>query len=565
MEDRFVFNKLIKGISKEERLRMLEKMHYITPLNDLPLKEEFIEDEYNYEKSYKSFSIFEKIIVFFRTLFSSKERDTVIESLSMEKLAKKLEKEFPELISYNQKKYLNKLYLEVNKLSDSLNVFRNTLPFVMKSHKSDFIVFLVGLYFPEIEENLISVIDPDIASENFEFENSFQLKRHIEFGIDEVLSELDTEKKKIIYKEIKKLHVLHVLSNFNFDRIISAFAYDEAEDGYSCNFTDIRKPLHSLTDILFSLNILPAVDTLNALFMFEHESAKSENTDDLEKILKLKMSIVDKTFTIIRNFNTKIPLNSILCLVNRNMNFSPAHIGGAEDWYVLFRQYWYREFDILMDKYIEEKKRIQLEEDAAFFLNISGKAVLSHYKKGLWADGKSVKFEATVGFIYTFIDKIFNRELNKALKLILIDGQFYKEQNRMDYNKSYGTIIETFDKIKLLNNKLSVNGEYFSQINKLDQEIGDESGKNQINEIINFVDQEFKKIIISFNEALSLLIDVIFGIIQGEMGGAYDTLSNLGYIGKGENKNLISQLNDIRFKLDEARNISYQLYDLEKN
>ena len=183
----------------------------------------------------------------------------------------------------------------------------------------------------------------------------------------------------------------------------------------------------------------------------------------------------------------------------------------------------------------------------------------------MWADGKSVKFEATVGFIYTFIDKIFNRELNKALKLILIDGQFYKEQNRMDYNKSYGTIIETFDKIKLLNNKLSVNGEYFSQINKLDQEIGDESGKNQINEIINFVDQEFKKIIISFNEALSLLIDVIFGIIQGEMGGAYDTLSNLGYIGKGENKNLISQLNDIRFKLDEARNISYQLYDLEKN
>ena len=49
------------------------------------------------------------------------------------------------------------------------------------------------------------------------------------------------------------------------------------------------------------------------------------------------------------------------------------------------------------------------------------------------------------------------------------------------------------------------------------------------------------------------------------MGGVYDTLSNLGYIGKGDNKNLMSQLNEIRFRLDEARNISHQLYDLESD
>jgi len=565
MEDKFVFNKLIKGISREERLRMLEKMHHVFPLNDLPLKEKFIEDEYDYEKSYQTFSFLEKIIVFFRTLFSSIERDKVIESVSMEKLAKKLEKESPELISYNQKKYLNKLFSEITKLSDSLEVFRNTLALVMKSHKSDFIAFLVGLYFPEIEEKLMSVIDPDNVTKKFDFESSFKLKRHIEFGIDEVLSELDTDKKKIIYQEIKNLHVLHTLSIFNFEIITSAFTYEEAEDGYICNFSDIRKPLHGLIDILFSLNILPAVDTLNAVFMFENELSQSKNMDDLEKLLKLKMGKADTAFTTIRDFNTKIPLNSILCLVNRNMNFSPAHIGGAEDWYVLFRRFWYKKFDILMEKYIEHEKKLQLEADASFFLNISAKAVLSNYKKGLWSEGESVKFEASAGFIYTFMNKIFNKDLNKSLKLVLIDGQFYKEQNRLDFNKSYSTITETLDRIKLLNNKLSPNGEYLSQIDKLDPKIVDESVENSKDEIINFVDKEFETIIIAFNEALGLLIDVIFGIVQGEMGGVYDTLSNLGYIGKGENKNLISQLNDIRFKLDEARNISYGLYDLEKN
>ena len=565
MEDKFVFNKLIKGISREERLLMLEKMHHIIPLNDLPLKEKFIEDEYDYEKSYQTFSFFEKIIVFFRTLFSSKERDKVIESFSMDKLANKLEKEFPALISYNQKQYLNKFYLEIIKLNDFLNVFRNTLPLVYKSNKSDFIAFLVGLYFPEIEEKLISIIDPDIVSRDNEFENSYQLKRHIEFSIDEVLSELDTDKKKIIYKEIKNLHVLYSLSVYNFERVISSFTYDKDNNTYSCDFIEIRKPLHSLIDILFSLNILPAVDSLNAVFMFENELTKSDNTDDLEKLLKLRMKKANAAFTTIRDFNLKIPLKSILCLVNRNMNFSPAHIGGAEDWYVFFRRFWYRKFDILMGQYIEHEKKIELEDNAAFFLNNSGKAVLSNYKKGLWSETESVKFEASAGFIYTFMNTIFNRELNKALKLVLIDGKFYKEQNRLDYNQSYKTITEILDKIMLLDNKLSPNGEYLSQIDKLNSEIIDDSEENPKNEIINFVDKEFEAIILSFNETLGLLINVIFGIVQGEMGGVYDTLSNLGYIGKGENKNLISQLNDIRFKLDEARNISYGLYDLEKN
>ncbi len=565
MEDNFVFNKLIKGIPREERLRMLEKMHHVFPLNDLPLKEEFIEDEYDYEKSYQTFSFFEKIIVFFRTMFSSKERDKVIESFSMDKLANRLEKEFTGLISYKQKKYLNKFYLEIIKLKDSLNVFQNTLPLVYKSNKSDFIAFLVGLYFPEIEEKLISVIDPDIVSRNNEFENSYQLKRHIEFSIDEVLSELDTDKKKIIYKEIKNLHVLYSLSVYNFERIISSFVYDKDNDTFSCDFIEIRKPLHGLIDILFSLNILPSGDTLNAVFMFEHELTKTDSTEDLEKLLNLRMEKADKFFTAIRDFNLKIPLNSILCLVNRNMNFSPAHIGGAEDWYVFFRRFWYRKFDILMGQYIEKEKKLELEANAAFFLNNAGKAVLTNYKKGLWSETESVKFEASAGFIYTFMNTIFTRELNKALKLVLIDGQFYKEQNRLDYNKAYRTLIETVDKIKLLNDKLTPNGEYLSQINELNTEIIDDVGENPKNEIISFVDKEFETIIIAFNESLGLLINVIFGIVQGEMGGVYDTLSNLGYIGKGENKNLVSQLNDIRFKLDEARKISYGLYDLEKN
>lgn len=564
MNDKSVFSRLIKGISQEERLEMLKKMHHITPLNDLPLKREYSEEEYDYELSYNTFSLFEKIIVFFTVLFSSKERAVAIENLSMDKLARFLEKETPGLISYSEKKILSNFQSEIEKLQESLNIFKNNLPAVFSSNECDFIAFLVGLHFPEIEAKLLYSIDPKVVASDLEFESSFQLKRHIEFRIDEILSEIDTDKKKIIYREVKNLHVLNTLTVFNFDNILLAFAPDGQGDSISCSFVDIRKSLHQLIDILFSLNVSPSIDTLNAVFMFSEEIKHPNNNENLEKTLKQNMEDANFSLDIIRKFNSNIPLESILRLVNRNMNFHPAHIGGAEDWYALFRRFWYKKFDFMMEKFTEGEKRMQLEEDAAFFLNLTGKVVLSNYRDGLWGPGSVVKYKATAGFIEAFMSGIFLRELNKPLKLVLIDGQFYKEQNRLDYNSSYSLLIDVVDLILKIDNSLSETGEYQSSYKNLVSQSENEENKEEIKELKFYVDKEFEKIVVNFNKALGLLINVISGIVQGEMGGVYDTLSNLGYIGKGENKNLLTQLNDIRFKLDEAKNISYQLYDLEK-
>ena len=563
MEDNTVFNRLISELTQGERLDMINKMRHIVPINDLPLKEEVLTEEYDYEKSYHNFSFFEKIIIFFTVLFSSREREKVIESLSMDNLSRQLERSSPDLINYNKKIFLNKFLLEIEKLQDSLTIIRDTLSLIMRSGESEFIAFLVGLHFPEIEAKLLNEIDPQKTSDDLDFDNSFQLKRHIEFRIDEILAEIDADKKKIIYREIKNLHVLNTLSVFNFDKIISAFTTVDGEESATCGFIDIRKSLHQLLDILFSLNVSPSADTLDAVFMFGYELLNSDN--DLEKILQINLEEANITLDTIRKFNSKIPLESILCLVNRNMNFHPVHIGGAEDWYALFRRFWYKKFDKMMEIYTEGEKRHQLEEDAGFFLNISTKPVLSNYKKGLWGKELHIKYEVSAGFINAFMSGVFIRELIKPLKLVLIDGQFYKEQNRMDYNKSYRTITDTVDILKKLDNSLAVRGEYYELVKKIEsKESSKDSIAEQVEEVINSVDKEFEKIIVSFNAALRLLIDVISGIVQGEMGGIYDTLSNLGYIGKGENKNLTSQLNEIRFRLDEARNISHQLYDLER-
>lgn len=564
MEDKSVFNRLTMGLSKDERLEMLHKMQSITPISDLPLKDEYLEEEYDYEISYQSFGFIEKIIIFFTVLFSSKERAVAIENLSMDKLARALEKETPGFISYSEKMFLKNFYFEIEKLQDSLVIFKKNLPVILKSNESDFIAFLVGLHFPEIEAKLLHSIDPEVVSSNMEVESSFQLKRSMEFSIDEILSEIDIDKKKIIYREVKNLHVLNSLTEFNFRNILSAFSSEGPDNSLVCSFTDIRKYLHQLIDILFSLNVSPSVDTLNAVFMFSEEIKNPDSNDDLENILKQNMEDADISLNFIRKFNSDIPLESLLRLVNRNMNFHPSLVGGAEDWYALFRRFWYKKFDFMMVKFTEGEKRKQLEEDASFFLNLPGKAVLKNYRANLWGEGSFVKYQATAAFIEAFMAVVFSRELVKPLKLVLIDGQFYKEQNRLDFNSSYRILVDVVELIKKMDNSLSSDGEYYSLFSKLQLETKNDETDDEIRDLKLLVDSEFEKIIVNYNNALNLLINVVSGIVQGEMGGIYDTLSNLGYIGKGENKNLITQLNDIRFKLDEAKNISYQLYDLEK-
>ena len=198
MEDKSVFSRLISDLTQSERLDMINKMRHIAPINDLPLKEEIIEEEYDHEKCYHNFSFFEKVYIFFTVLFSAREKEKVIEGLSMNKLSRELEKNRPDLINCNKKIFLNKFLLEIEKLEDSITIFKSTLSLIMRSGESEFIAFLVGLYFPEIEAKLLEQIGPKKISEEQEFENSFQLKRHIEFRVDEILSDITQLDMKIL-------------------------------------------------------------------------------------------------------------------------------------------------------------------------------------------------------------------------------------------------------------------------------------------------------------------------------------------------------------------------------
>jgi hypothetical protein len=78
----------------------------------------------------------------------------------------------------------------------------------------------------------------------------------------------------------------------------------------------------------------------------------------------------------------------------------------------------------------------------------------------------------------------FPKELIKPLKLVLIDGQFYKEQNRLDYNSSYRTLIDVVELINKIDSSLSLDGEYYSVFKKLQLQEADEDRDEELKDLI---------------------------------------------------------------------------------
>jgi len=206
-----------------------------------------------------------------------------------------------------------------------------------------------------------------------------------------------------------------------------------------------------------------------------------------------------------------------------------------------------------------------LIEQAREFLKTDSLPEVSFYNNIGAAYSLHPRYLKTTGFIRGFLDKFFMTEMNSPLKLILIDGEFYKEQNRDDYNDAYNGVIWAYDRLRSLEGQLAPEGPLGVEIESITNEASGESQRaRKLQGLIENIDVQMEEVASRLIEHISLLKNVLGGILHGDMGGRYDTLSNMGYIGRNENKNLQQKLAANNKKLDTFLEILARLYDSEK-
>ncbi len=568
MAENSKFDSLVRSLSKAERKDLWEKIHSeeAPVVNNSPLRQVQDESPINYARAYEQLQLVDKIVLFFKVLFTSITREEEMEQLLLTKMGKKIEREHPDLYEHASMQLLSGFRENIAKMKERFQFLREPYSQAFGGMKQDFFAFMVGWRFPEIQQRLLQDIEPEQVAYEKSLDDPHQVKKEIEYRLEDIIESIGHEQRELLYAEARRFNTLYHLVFFSFERILGSFVRSEIKKRYQAPLNEIKDSLGDLSQVLVTLQDPPSEGMIKVLFLFHlQKELETEASQDIDKRLNDLLRQADQAFNHLRFFNQRVPLVSLIRLARRNLEYVPPEIGGGEDWFVLFKQFWYRRFEIKIKSYIQQQKRKKLIEQAQDFLKTTELPSLQYYGTQLWPDYGNPKYNHSIRFVRGFVDNHFFGDMHGPLKLLLIDGKFYKEQNREEYNDCYNGMLKVQGEINELEIELSPDGEMGKRIERIRGEtVSRKQLQMKLEKTVEDTDKKIEQMLSRVVDHLTLLTHLLGGILYGDVGGRYDTLSNLGYIGRNENKNLSQKLSAIKTKIENFLEIYTELFDTER-
>jgi hypothetical protein len=563
---------------------MIERLKGSRAVNEAPLTSEpDIEVQTDIEKGYAQLGLWQKIMIFLQVVFKQAERERLVESMLLEQLAGEIERGYPGLISPRENRLLPYVYDEIRKLSRSLEIFKESLNKALTRERKEFIAFLAGAEMPEIQERILREADPVQVAEDRGYDEETDIKRELEFRLDDIWLSIDDSGRQSMYNHIRTLQLFERLVFFPYNRVLKSF--ESGERIASCALKDVEKPLGQLAEILYSLRTPPRSHVVQILYRYHTEEGKPQavssprrviepdtgsdmpdgsRSHDAERKEKKFLEAADKAITTIRRFNRAVPLVTILKLATENLEYAPAEISGGEDWLPLYKEYWNGRVDRFFASFAVARKRTRILENAKAVLGIYSLPTMAYYRSAVWGEGVRVRYESSVPFLQGIMNEVFFDRMNTPLKSILLDGQFYKEQNREEFNDAYTGIMQIPDMIGALENSLSGGGHIGREIEKVKKEmIAPKIRAMKIRTILKEADSHAEKIVRQGISCLGSLTKILQGILYGEVGGQYDTLANLGRLGSRNHKAFLIRLEETYMRAEAGYRALDSLLELE--
>jgi len=566
MKEISVFDKLVSELSQSERQNMLERIESSVILSDEPVYEESQKEEgyVSLDSELLNLGLFKKIILLIQAVFTGKKAVDIIKERNLKAIARNIEERIPGLINYKQGRLSAKFHLRLTNLKEKMRQFTDVLDSIFSKNKSDFFAFMAGREMPQIQDRIFEETDPYKVADEREEINEKELYKELQIKLENIFYDISEEDRNIMYTYARRLSCIKALTYFPYERILSAFPQD-ASGATDVAFVSVKDQLLELTDILTSLHYPPSKNLLENMYLFHYQNKLHQEEFNLEQELSKGLKEADQAVAELRAFNNDIPLIKIMKLMTEDLNYSPNQISGGEDWFALFKDFWEARIDKLFNRFSKDRKRQQLQKRVFDYLGSFELADLSRYRNGAWGEGLSVQYGLCMRFLVSFYERILLVEINRPLKILLIDGEFYKEENRSEYTDAYNGVMRIKDMVYTLDRKLSEKGELGQQIAEAQKEVGNSTlRKRKISAVLATADKEAELIIRKVLDNLNLLASVVNGILYGEVGGKYDTLSNLGYIGGRKNKQYMKDLDKALNTVNKAYELLSELFELEQ-
>jgi hypothetical protein len=520
--------KLVSGLSLEERHRMLEKLQALSNLpggNLYPAAEEPAEEP-GLEEQYAKLPWYYRFFYFIVSLFKNKAPRQVFLDSQIVKLGRRIDLEYPQFYDSQRALLLEDFHRLLAALKEDARFFFDALDGSVNRDRGGFFAFLGSLEMPEIHRLLEAETEPERLRKKNPAVSDSELRQTALRAMEEAFGEIAEDQRAAMYRNARSLYCLKELASFLYDRILLAFG--PSEEGSACSIYVVKDMLGSLNNILFSMRDPPSLTLLESLFIFILQERSGEPQFDLDQALQRLLRRAEEALDNIRNFNSRLPLTQILKCGNRDLSYLPRQISGGEDWYATYRDYWKRRVNARFTAYLRALRRRKLEERYKVFFRDAEPLTLKNAAAGEEPGGFPLNIFQSLSFLLSFYKLVFVPQINAVLLPLVVDGEFDRRENRAKFTGAYNDLAKLGDDIQRFDEKIGPKGpygEYYAQARQDMSSLPLKRRKIQL--VLDDAGEEGRQIIDRGRAAAGSIADIIAGILKKTPGGRYDSLSNI--------------------------------------
>lgn len=562
-----VFEKLVETLSADERrdfIRRLTKAPDETPLGPLP-DEDDGDLETVWERRYAEMGFFQKLLLMIKALFTGRDVKTLVQDRLLADLAAQIEKICPGMFNFRLHMIHAPFYQELKDLLEGLKVFRKPFTAAFGQNKADFLAFLVGLHLEDVQARLLEETNHWKIYESSPERTSKDIKAIVEGNFRLALDAITPDRRKVLYEGIKTLNGLRGLVFVNEEKLLKPFQLvTVAGAPGSASVEDLRGPLIELWEKLAQFTVPPPAKFLEGLFLFYFQD-RLENTDaPLQAILQDSMERALDGLARIRAFNNRVPMAKIVALLNNSLHIHTKPAGGAEDWFITYKKFWQSKIERDFQLFSRERAERLLMADIYQFLEIQPEDFRKEAMYPPYYPGRMPTHgDKTLTFMKLFMSKIFMTKMNPLLKIILLEGDFYKKHNRGVFTDTYNFILTVPDKVNFFQKNFGPEGEWGLALKKLANTTDEEILVHQIKDIFHLAGDWVESFLTQAMPVFTSFMDVLKGLNKGDSSGRYDTLANLSAIGGKSNMAFRKELDTMAKRWEKFLTIVRDLSGLE--
>ncbi|AFG37947.1 DUF5312 family protein [Spirochaeta africana] len=541
-----VFDTLVQGMSREERIEMLDRIQSDAGLEPDPIVYDGGDPgNIDLQAAYHQMSLLQKILMFFRKLFTGKDHFQLVEQHLLNQLGRRIIAANPGFVEPNGTMLLEGFAYRVDELRGYIQRLAGPLSTVLGESRKQFIGFMFSMIAPTTYDLIRQETDPAAAAQAAPELNDRELKRRLSRSFQDILESLQSDQRTQIYMNYRFLYHLLQLASFPYTQILQEFQGAGDSKLVPAQFTGLEGVLRRLDSQIHSTTEIPSSNVLHLVFVFLER--EQQNGDELKQRLDKQLKQAYEAIGVLRSFVREVPLRDIVAFCSGDIRYAPLELSGGEDWFSLFREHVGDIIDRRVDSYTFSRRRTEILSD---LMQITGSTTLPdavpYSSEQLYV---GCRFHLSLSIALFVVQRLFPARWLSPLKVLLIDGEFYKDNNRKEYNDAYQALEEMEERITELLGNLP------------------RSSKQQHAEMQGFlqnVDKQVRRILDDLVGSLRLLTDVIDGILFGEVGGRFDTIANLGQINGRSNQKYLKQLEAVLNEITRAKDYLMEAIDLEQ-